>query len=373
MAEIEVLGTGLVYRGSEGDEHFRNAYFPSVVELPGGEMVAAMDIGHRMDTVDVRSYCCRSIDGGLSWSPPQCIFEPDESAHRVRPTCRISRAPDDGQLIGIVSLSDRSRTDFGTTNPETDGMVDGELAIVRSDDGGRNWTGPQKFAPALDWKVFEICSVILPLAPDRWLLPTATFLNWDGQCPFGVKALVMISQDRGRTWTRSADVFNFWDDHITSWEQKQTKLSDGRLLAVCWCFNCATKEDLPNRYTFSDNDGASYGPALESPLHGQTCTVLALKDNHVLCIYRRLDQRGLWAHLAKIDGTHWNPVAEKPLWGTDVAALAEGKDSSLRNLHELRFGFPSVIRLDNGDVFFVFWGLEDDLTVIRWYRLSVTC
>ena len=34
-----------------------------------------------------------------------------------------------------------------------------------------------------------------------------------------------------------------------------------------------------------------------------------LPDNHVMVVYRRADQRGLWAHLARIEGDAWRPLA----------------------------------------------------------------
>jgi sialidase-1 len=371
MAAIEVLGTGLVFRGSADDDHFRNAHFPSVVELDDGQLVAAMDIGQRMCARDVRSYCCRSSDGGQTWSRPRLMFEPDESEHPVTTTCRISRCGD-GQLLGIAQLTDRSRPGEVLSNPQTDGSTAGKLALIKSGDGGETWAGPATINPPIDWSVWEICSVIMPLDADRWLLPTAIFPDWDGRAPLGVKAMVLTSEDQGRSWGRTTDVFDFWDRKTTAWEQKQTVLSDGRLLSVCWCFNYATKQDEPNRFAISHDRGETYGPARDTPLRGQTCSILGLEDNHVLCVYRRLDKRGLWAHLARVEGDNWQAIADAPLWGTDVDAIAGGGDSSLRNLHKLQFGFPTLIRQKNGDVFFVFWCVEDGLSVIRWYRLAVS-
>lgn len=370
MAVIEVLATGIVFRGSADDGHFRNAHFPSVVELDGGRLMAAMDIGQRMTARDVRSYCCRSDDGGQTWSRPRLIFEPDQSDHPVTTSCRISRGPD-GRLLGIAQLIDRSRPGEDLSNPQTDGSTPGQLAVIQSDDGGETWSGPTKINPPINWSTWELCSVILPLDADRWLLPTAIFPDWEGRSPLGVKALVMTSEDRGQSWPRSTDVFDFWDQKTTAWEQKQAVLSDGRILAVCWCFNYATKQDEPNRYTLSHDHGATYGTARDTPLQGQTCSILGLEDNHVLCVYRRLDKRGLWAHLARVEGDNWQPITDAAIWGTDVDAIAGGGDSSLRNLHKLQFGFPTLIRMASGDIFCVFWCVEDGLSVIRWYRLVV--
>jgi hypothetical protein len=181
----------------------------------------------------------------------------------------------------------------------------------------------------------------------------------------------MISENQGKTWPRSVDVFDLWSEGLMTWEQKQTRLSDGRIMAITWAFNNETKKNLPNLYTFSENEGESYGAPRQSPLHGQTCTPLGLPDNRIMCVYRRLDKNGLWAHLAEIKGADWIPVTETCLWGSDRPALLGGRNSSIQNQHMLQFGFPQLIQLSNGDIFVVFWAVEDGLSIIRSFRLRV--
>lgn len=370
MADVRILGTGVVYRGAEQDTAMSNAYYPTAVQVSNGDLVVAMNIGASVSARSMRGYCCRSSDGGKTWTAPAKIFEPDESEHPVQSTVRINETSE-GQIVGFATLLDRSRLDTPRTNPETGGTVAVKHAIVRSDDGGRTWAGPQLFKSPLDWHCYGEPSPILPLSVDRWLLPSLTRLNWEGVCPLGLKAFVMVSSDQGRTWPKAVDVFNLWADRIICWEQKQTRLTDGRLMAVTWAFDDTTKQNLRNRYTFSADEGDSYDPPLESPLNGQTCTPLGLDANHILCIYRRTDKRGLWAHLARIDATTWRPVEDTLLWGRDVEAMPGSKDSSIQHMAALKFGFPWLIRMDGGTVFLVFWCVEQGLSVIRWFRLAV--
>lgn len=289
MTSINVQGTAIVYRGSQNDSRLRTAAFPSIAQMPDGKLVATMTIGREMGGVDVRCYSVVSRDEGETWSSPQQLFEPDESKHPVSTGIRMSRVHD-GTLVGFVNLLNRSGPETATTNPENGGTVTREHAIIRSPDG-ETWSQLQPFRPPLDWHCFGEPSPVLALCANRWLLPSLTRLNWQGQCPYGLKSFVMISADQGKTWPRSVDVFDLWSKRIITWEQKQTCLTDGRILAVTWAFNSHTKEDLPNLYTFLENGGESYGVPLRSPLHGQTCSPLALPENHILCIYRRLDKK----------------------------------------------------------------------------------
>ncbi len=371
MPSIEVLGTGVVYRNPLPHLRSRHAYFPSLVELPGGELLCAMDIGSAFEAVDVRSYICRSSDGGKTWSDPQMIFSPDETAHPVSTTCRISRMHD-GSLVGLACLFDRTRTDAGLSNPSTDGFVRTEMVLTRSTDGGRTWSIAQAITPAIPWRHFETCSPVIPVTATRWLAPTSLWPDWDGRCPLGAhKAVAFVSDDAGNTWPKVIDVMDGTADRTSGWEQKQVRLSDGRLMAICWRFDFRSKQNRVNGYAFSTDDGQTYGKPLDSPLHGETCTPVALPGNRVLCVYRRMDQRGLWAHLARIDDNRWLPLAHAPLWGTTVEAHQTGPGSVLGQMSTLRFGCPSVIRLAGGDILAAFWCVEDCVSNIRWFRLRV--
>ena len=70
---------------------------------------------------------------------------------------------------------------------------------------------------------------------------------------------------------------------------------------------------------------------------------------------------------AHFRNAYWSSVVELG----DVEAIANSKDSSIQNQKKLQFGFPCVIQLGNGDIFFVFWCVENGLSNIRWYRLKV--
>ena len=370
MPSLEVLDTGVVHRGDDSAPHFRNTYWPTVVELSDGRLLAAMDIAHHMNSRDARSYYCLSNDGGETWTGPRIIWDGEGWDRPFHTTCRIGRTPDGG-AVGFMAIKDRSDPDNPHTNPDTGGMVDMEHALFRWDRERRAWSLPEVFQRPIDWNCYECCHPVFAVTEQRWLLPTAFRLDWSGQCPFGHKAFAFVSKDAGRTWTDMVDVFDLSAEDIICWEQKQTRLSDGRIFAVCWAFNNQTKENHHNRYTFSDNNGQSYGPPLESPLHGQTCTPIGLAHNHVLCVYRRLDRNGLWAHLARIDGTKWEPLAEKLIWGHDVEAIGGGANSSIQHQKKLQFGFPQIIHLA-GALFVVFWCVEDGLSNIRWHRLNAT-
>ncbi len=368
--DIHVVETGLVYRNPAPNVWSRQAFFPSAVQRDTGELVVSFDMGSAMENADVRTYLCRSSDNGKTWSDPSCIYEPHGMSAPTSTLGRLTQLSD-GTLVALLILCDRSRTEFGLANPKTEGYVETRFALMRSRDGGHSWSKPEMVVSPNAWNALEICSPIHAVSGTRWLLPTSLWRNWDGDCPEGMKAVVFVSDDQGATWPRCVDVMNLWDQQVTSWEQKHTRLYDGRWMVVCWAYDYAHNMSLPNRYAFTANLGDSYGPPIVAPLAGETCAPIGLADNHVLCVYRRVDERGLWAHLARIDGDTWVPLKDVPLWGTSKASYSLHSTSKIEEMATLRFGYPQIIRLTGGELFVVFWCVEECVANIRWFRLRL--
>lgn len=369
MGAIEIVETGIVFRNPQPHLRSRHAYFPTLAELPSGELFAAFDVGSAFEAVDVRSYCSRSSDGGRTWSDPAAIFLPDESARPASTTCRVGQV-NPGELMAWGCLFDRSFVDQGLSNPRTNGFCRTDFATLRSVDGGRTWSGPRPVTLPVSWSSFETCAPPFPCGDGRLLVPTTAWPDWNGNAsPWQKDGLAFASSDGGETWSELVRVFRNTEASIAAFEQALTRLSDGRLLAVCWTHDVSHARSLQNRIAIS-SDGHSFGAVRETPLNGETCRLLALADNHVLAVYRRVDIPGLWAQVAHIDGEQWIPQTNELLW-TGGATYGVDVDGAMARMSSLRFGCPAIVRLKNGDAFVVFWCVEDCVSVIRWIRLKI--
>ena len=338
------------------------------MRLPTGELLAAFDIAQAVEALDYRTYLSRSSDEGHTWSPPERLFE-DPVKRRSTHSVRLSRMTD-GTIVAFGARCYRDDPERGLTNRENLGFVPMELILLRSDDDGHTWRGPQTIAPPLTGPAFEVCPHIGDLGDGRWLAPTATWKGWDGEAPNGMKAIALVSRDQGTTWPEYIDVMDAYDRGVISWEQSLVQLSDGRLLAVAWAYNERTGRSEPTPYALAAADGG-FSASRMTGLNGQTAKLVVLPDGRVLCLYRRDDKPGLWANLSHLDGDDWLNLEETPVWqGAGSGMTGEGISSD--ELSGLKFGYPSLLCLPDGEVMVVFWCEEEGVNNIRWVRIRVS-
>jgi hypothetical protein len=364
---LELVDSGLVYRNPKPHLRSIHAWHPSLAQRDDGVILAAFDLGEAVESLDYGTWLARSHDGGKTWEPPRPLFR-DNVSYPSTHAVRVSRMRD-GTLVAFGARFHRDNPEEGLTNRANLGYVPVDLILLKSRDGGESWEGPVTIKTPLVGPSFEICHRVIELADGRWLAPTATWKGWNGAAPNGMKAIALVSRDKGQTWPEWITIADQYERGIVSWEQGLTQLADGRLLAVIWCFDEKAGKSLPNGFTLS-RDGRTFSPLRENGLRGETAKVLTLTDGRVLCLYRRLDKPGLWANLVRIDGDDWVNLAELPLWRGPLSGML-GERNSGDELSALKFGFPSMLQLPDGDVLAMFWCLEECVHCIRWVRLRI--
>lgn len=370
MAAIKCAGTGLIFRNPKPHVRSVHAYFPSVAVTANGELLAALVLGEAFESPNCRTNVARSTDNGETWQLEGPIY-PGTTDRLTSDASRITALPN-GKVVAFMVRADRTdHPDEGLTNPENLGFVPTELMILRSRDDGRTWTEPQVFTPPLIGPSFELCSPITPLRDGRWLLPTATWHDWNGNCPNGLKMVAFVSYDRGETWPEYVDVMADPEQHVIYWESKIVEFSDGRLLAATWAYDRVAAQDHPNQYAISHDGGNTWSLPKSTGLLGQTLTPFLLDDGRILCVYRRMDKPGLWANLSHLENDEWVNDSCAPLWGAQIAGLTGASDNMVENFQVLRFGAPCITRLSEGTILVAFWCYEDCVSNIRWFKLQV--
>lgn len=369
-AILPKIDTGLIYKNPTPHVHSVQAYFPSVVTLDNGEMLATVVLGEAFEAPNLRTHVCRSQDNGQTWAHEGPLSA--EVKGRLTSNCARLTALPHGELVVFMIRHDRTdHPHEGLTNAKTLGFVPTEMLLIRSTNYGRKWSAPKALIPPLVGPAFEMCSPITPLRDGRWLLPTLTWPGWTGECPNGIKMIALVSPDRGKTWPEYLNVMCEPKRRVFFWESKIVEFPDRTLLAVAWSYDDETAQDRPNPYAISRDGGKSWTAPHSTGLMGQTMTPYLLDDGRILCVYRRMDKTGLWANVARLKGNRWVNNSEFPLWGTQTNGLTSRSRNMAQNFNVLKFGAPSISRSPDGKIFIAFWGYEAGLSVIRWFKLKL--
>ncbi|MBI4377621.1 MAG: exo-alpha-sialidase [Nitrospinae bacterium] len=370
MGNIEIIGTGLIYRNPKPHLKSIHAFFPSVVSLGNGELLATLVLGEAFESVNCRVYLSRSTDHGKTWNLERRLTNLPPDA-LVSESCRISISPE-GEVIAWVFNYERSNPEEGLANQGNAGFVPTRQFLYRSKDKGKRWNGTEAIKLPLVGPEFEMCCPITFLSDGIWLAPTSTWRGWNGACPDSMKAVAFVSYDKGKTWTEYMDVMDGHKNGIIFWEQKTIELDNGKLLSVAWTYDEMNKKDLCNHYAVSFN-GRKFEEPKSTGLQGQTPVIWYLGKDRILTIYRRIDKPGLWANLSSLEDDRWENISEAPLWGF-VSSLKKKEDEDQNIVDEfkqLKFGAPSVLCLDDGSIFVAFWCFEDCVSNIRWITFRV--
>jgi hypothetical protein len=363
---ISVAAQGVVYRNPVPHIRSRHAWHPTVVDLGDGVWGVAFDIGEAAEAHDYGTHYTVSLDDAATWSEPERLIPAGDPARSY--SVRMSRMPD-GTLVAAGAHHHARPADQGRLNPATFGYAPMDIVVLAGSGEPGGWGGPRVIEPPLTGTSFETCHPIVPLSDGRWVLPTCTWMNWDGSAPHGMKGVLLVSHDAGATWPEAIVTMDAWNRRVTHFEQSLIELTGGRLLDVAWAYNVDTGATEATPYAISE-DGTSFSHRGVTDLNAQTAKLLHLGDDRVLCAYRRHDERGLWIAEVQIEGVEWRTLSTQRLWNGAASGMT-GEGNAAEELSGLKFGFPQMALRADGDVQLVFWAREDDVNVIRWLRLTV--
>lgn len=364
-AAPEAVGTlagGVAFAASPPDA--RNAYHPSLTALSDREWFVSFDLGTSTETLDYHTRGLRTLDGGATWQDEGPLLVKPEGAPTTH-TLRTRRL--EGQrLLGFGKWENRQGYETHRSNRETLGQVPMKLFWFESLDGGRKWSTPHWIDPPLVGPTWELCHAIIRLPDGSWAAPVATWRGWNGELPNGELTGMLVSPDGGATWPRLVMTFDGRKSGCIHWEQCVIVRRDKSLVATAWVYDPKTRETRPSAYVVSRRR-KDFQPA---DAHG-----ISRADVQDRRIGVRPSVGGLSP--ARSSGAlggsgvgrrgGWRTERRGLLWGAAESGMA-GRASASEELNALRFGFPSLATLANGDVLLVFWGTHGKQTAIHWRR-----
>jgi sialidase-1 len=244
IAPPEPVRTVLFEGGEDGYRVYR---IPSLLELPGGGLLAFAEGRQSLqDDGNIDLVMRRSDDGGATWSPLSVVIDlGDDTAGNPSPF--------------VDPLDGRIWLPF-CTNPGA-AMNERHVWLTSSTDGGTTWAPPREITEqvkAMDWSWFATGpgrSIVTRTG--RFVVP-ANHVEADGRSFAGV----IYSDDRGATWQRGANSLAGSD------ESQVAELSDGRLMMSARM----SGEVFARAFSYSDDAGETWSRSeLRSDLPDPQC------------------------------------------------------------------------------------------------------
>ena len=249
-------------------------------------------------------------------------------------------------------------------------MKQNDLIVGRSVDDGRTWTRPTVIPMPIPGGA-EAPGPLTVLDDGRWVACYAPYNTFDRDLVVDRDQIVLVmSDDRGQTW-RHTSMLRFADPESGGAEAWVVQLADGRLLGTCWEMNLATGADHPIPYAMSDDRGRTWTRTAPTGITGQATSLAPLPDGGVLIVYNQREEPdpGVWLAVADPTDAGFGTRHLGPAWLAERATHSAA-GSGLDEWTDFAFGEPSVTLLPGGDVFVTLWCDQPSGRGIRYVRLA---
>ena len=367
MPAIEVVDHHVLYENPIPEIRSRHSYFPGVVKLPSGDLLALFALGEAMDAANVTTVASRSRDQGRTWGfegpihekSPDCRFDSDY----LKPT--VLR---DGTLMATGYRFHRTDPDSPLANPETGGLRDGQNLVSFSHDEGRQWSTP-KVIPRTRPELVEASGPCIELRSGTILAAGELFPMWDGGNPSSYAGGLLRSDDKGKTWDDSTLFFADALGTFRPAEPRLCEMEDGRVIILFWTVDHVGGTSLPNHYVVSRDQGKTWSKPIDTGIPAQAPNLMFMGGDRLLTIHsHREGETGLYVRIVDLLGDRWQAVEEAKIWGNAPSSKVA---SFTEMAKQLRFGQPSLLALDTGDILATHWAIEDGQGRILTHRLRV--
>lgn len=159
------------------------------------------------------------------------------------------------------------------------------------------------------------------------------------------------SEDDGETWTLGPLASNVEED-ASHGETAIAVASNGDIVAMMRSEPAYGTRMWVSR---SSDNGKTWSPAVETPLHGHPAHLLRLQDGRLLCTYGIRDMPiGIRACISRDNGVSWLPE--------DIVVLRTGEDFKKDS------GYPITLQTDDGTLLTLYYLTRGEVTSIELTR-----
>jgi sialidase-1 len=339
----------------------RQGLFPGIVQLPDGELLGLLSIGQAFDAADMRSYVIRSRDEGLTWTAPVRLhgteFDPPEQ-ESFKPVLL-----EDGTMLATGYVFVRPDPLQPIVDLATQALPELRTKISLSTDLGHSWTVPRRID--IEGAPLELSGPATQLPAGRIITATSPFhLRRDGHAGW-----IVASDDGGQSWFKLSEFFRAPASDIHAWECRVASWGEGRVAVLWWAYDHTTERNLNNHIALSSDGGKSFGPAIDTGVLGQSSSLVHLDGERLLTIHaQRENDARLVVRLVDLSEDMFRIEDELDLF-VDPAMGSTTIDMK-QQFGSLKFGQPTVLRLQSGKILAYCWSFENHRYIIKGFHLT---
>ena len=370
MPEIRYVEGHVLYSNPKPHVRSRQAYFPGLVKLPSGDLLATLMIAEAFESADGTTYLSRSKDAGRTWSLEGRLYDaaalPNRMSDCLKPTLLA-----DGSLLAMGYRFHRDDPEQSISISETGGILPGQDVVSFSTDEGRTWSAPEEI-PRNRPELYELSGPAVQLRSGDLVTVGALYKMPDGSNPSGQIGVLLRSVDRGKTWNDGTVFFRTEAGNLTPFEPRLAEMQDGRLVALVWAYDQATDRHYANHVVVSEDGGRTWSEPIDTGVMAQASNLTWLGDDCLLTIHaHRGVEIGICVRIVDFARNNWRVLTERVIYGKDADAQTRQGQTSAEMFKSLRFGQPSLLPLGDGEFLAAHWCVEEGQGKIRLHRLAI--
>jgi len=365
---IELVDSTVVYENPRPHVHSRHGYFPGMVKLPSGELICLFMRAEAFEAPDGTTWITRSSDGGRTWALQGRLY--DKSVLPVETTDTLKAVLlRDGSLVAAGYRYFRHDLEEGIAIEATGGIQPGEVIVTFSRDGGRRWEVPAVI-PRTWPEVLELSGPLIETGSGDLLGVAAPMKMPDGTNPSGQIGVLLRSPDKGRSWDDRTVFFRTAKGDITPLESRLCEMQPGRIVVLSWAYDYDAQQHRDNHVTVSHDGGRTWSAPAGTGIWGQASSVTYAGGDTLLTIHaHRGPDYGIFVRVVDFSRDQFRVKEESLIW--NGAPMQGGAPTMVKMFQSLRFGQPSLLRLDGDEFLACHWAIEEGQGRIRQHRLRI--
>jgi hypothetical protein len=356
----------------------RASAFVGLARTRQGTLFCTFQNGPKKHAATSTVRICRSRDGGHSWQELPFLLPTTFAGIPGSLGCGEIVEVSPGRLLLIATWMDRREPDRPLFDPVSSGILHCRQLAAWSEDEGETW-GPWRELPTPGLGGCTSTGPILQWPDGTLAYPLESYKTWDDPRVVHHAARVMVSRDRGLTFSEPLLLAQHPEHQLYYWDQRLcVGAHPGEWIGLFWTHDLAAQRDLTVHRASGSITAAGFrtDTVTATSLAGQIAAPLLLADGQLLAFVVDREHPGQL--------TLWRSPDHGQTWADKLvvyvhderATLSQGREhidfgQYWDDMNKWSFGHPALRDLGDGRVLLAHYAGPPDEMSVHWIRVDV--